>query len=313
MSRKKYKFSHAIETELIKLDSYLMANHYKKPSRRQITNYVGIYLDWLLENKLEAKEVEYSDYVDFVFHLKSNYSENMVRRIVMSTRHYYKSTGSKTSPAYGVYIRRVKKKVIEGIVPFAELEDLYNNYEVFDDRDKRNRIMIGLMIYQALKTNDLQWLEPGHFNLKQGKLKVPGVGGTNKRILEIKAHQLLDIQEYLLTVRPRMLENIKSHRPGRKVKEIDPIIYDRMFFGANGNVSIKPSLYNLFRMLKRKYPKITSGSVIRNSVITEWTKTMDIRIVQYMAGHKWVGTTERYSNYNLDGLKESLGKYHPLK
>lgn len=51
---------------------------------------------------------------------------------------------------------------------------------------------------------------------------------------------------------------------------------------------------------------------IRHSVITEWLKEKDLRTVQYMAGHKYVSSTERYLTTNLEDLKEALNKHHPF-
>ncbi|WP_222943951.1 hypothetical protein [Pedobacter sp. N36a] len=48
------------------------------------------------------------------------------------------------------------------------------------------------------------------------------------------------------------------------------------------------------------------------SVITEWLKEKDLRTVQYMAGHKYVSSTERYQTTTLEDLKEALNKHHPL-
>jgi len=60
-------------------------------------------------------------------------------------------------------------------------------------------------------------------------------------------------------------------------------------------------------------PNISLGKVIRQSVITEWTKTTVLRQVQYMAGYRCVGSVERYKRYNMEELKEALNEYHPLK
>jgi hypothetical protein len=83
----------------------------------------------------------------------------------------------------------------------------------------------------------------------------------------------------------------------------------RLFFSERGNGNIKNSLYHMFRQIKKMNPKITLGKVIRQSVITEWTKTIGKRQVLYMAGYRCVGSVERYKNYNLEALNE----YHPLK
>ena len=102
-------------------------------------------------------------------------------------------------------------------------------------------------------------------------------------------------------------------RPGRKPDKINPVIYERLFFSENGSDNIKNSLLHLFRAVKRVYPKITSAKAIRSAVIAEWLKTKDIRIVQYMADHRWVSSTERYNDFNLQELKESLRRHHPLR
>ena len=69
----------------------------------------------------------------------------------------------------------------------------------------------------------------------------------------------------------------------------------------------------MFRRLKIIYPEIKNAQQIRQSVITHWLKTNNLREVQYMAGHRWVSSTERYQLNNLEGLKAQVDKYHPLR
>jgi len=52
---------------------------------------------------------------------------------------------------------------------------------------------------------------------------------------------------------------------------------------------------------------------IRASVITNWLHHYNLREVQYMAGHRFVSSTERYRTDNLEDLQKELEKYHPLK
>mgnify|MGYP005854110209 CR=1 FL=1 len=51
---------------------------------------------------------------------------------------------------------------------------------------------------------------------------------------------------------------------------------------------------------------------IRSSVITHWLKNHNLRQVQYMAGHKYVSSTERYQQNNLEALQKNIEGYHPL-
>ena len=58
---------------------------------------------------------------------------------------------------------------------------------------------------------------------------------------------------------------------------------------------------------------IISAKQIRSSVITEWLRKNNLRQVQYMAGHKYVSSTERYQCNNLDDLQNELQQHHPMK
>jgi len=65
--------------------------------------------------------------------------------------------------------------------------------------------------------------------------------------------------------------------------------------------------------LKRINPKVKHATQLRQSVITEWLKEKGLRQVQYMAGHRYVSSTERYLTTNLEDLRDALNKHHPLK
>lgn len=91
------------------------------------------------------------------------------------------------------------------------------------------------------------------------------------------------------------------------------MIYDKLFCSENGITDIKNSLFNLFRAIGKNYPDIKSSKTIRSTVIAEWLKTKDLRIVQYIIGHKYVSCTERYNVFNMQEQKDALDRYHPLK
>jgi len=67
------------------------------------------------------------------------------------------------------------------------------------------------------------------------------------------------------------------------------------------------------KMINRYEPGLRNKSQIRTSVITGWLQHYNLRGVQYMAGHKYVSSTERYRMDTLEDLQKELEKYHPLK
>jgi len=87
----------------------------------------------------------------------------------------------------------------------------------------------------------------------------------------------------------------------------------RLFTGRNDIENLKNTLLHLGHALRKINLKVKHAMQIRQSVITGWLKEKDLRTVQYMAGHRYVSSTERYRESNLEELKEALLKYHPQK
>jgi integrase/recombinase XerD len=199
------------------------------------------------------------------------------------------------------------------VIDYEELEIIYQSYPAESPRTKRNKIILGLFIYQAIKTEELSKLEPGHVKLKEGKIYIPGNRRCNGRMLELKPFQILELHEYLTEIRPKILEEITKPKPARKPDKINESrIKDQLFVSINGSEHIKNSLLHLFRDVQKINPNVINAVQIRQSVITYWLKTMNLRQVQYMAGHKYVSSTERYQTNNLANLQGKLERYHPL-
>jgi integrase/recombinase XerD len=309
----KYNFTSQINKELEKLETHLRTNKYNVSSIRQHKNYTGLYIEWLNENNYKAEEVNYKILTELIQTIGEQYSLNQSRRIILAVRHYYDSLQVEKNPASGIYIRGTRNSILNDTIDYNQLKECLTNYEALSDREKRNKVILGLLFHQAITTAELHQLEPHHIKLKEGKIYIPGHNQTNSRTLDLEASQMLELQEYLLLIRPRMLANLTAYRSGRKPNQISDSIQDKLFFSENGNADIKQSLHHLFRKIKKTYPKIESAKIIRATVLAEWLKTIDIRKVQYMAGHRYVSSTERYNAMNLQELKDSLNKYHPMK
>ncbi len=57
---------------------------------------------------------------------------------------------------------------------------------------------------------------------------------------------------------------------------------------------------------------VLNAKQIRASVITKWLKNYNIREVQYLAGHRYISSTESYLQNDVEGLNEEVQQYHPL-
>ena len=282
-------------------ETYLQQKKFAKATVYQHCRYCGQFLEWLEAQPISPEDCSYNDLLSWVDQLKQNGDNiKLINRKLLSVRHWFSFFQLKdkevANPAAGLYLKSGRKRLVSGIVSFDNLEKLYQSYPVTDERTLRNKVILSLLVYQGVTTDELHHLETGHVKLREGKVKVPGSRRSNGRILHLQAFQVLDIQQYLLRVRPKLT----SEKEGQ------------LFLSMEGHTELKSSLHHLFRALKLLDEQISSAGQIRQSVITYWLKNHNLRQVQYMAGHKYVSSTERYQQNNIEDLQKEVNRYHPL-
>jgi integrase/recombinase XerD len=282
-------------------ETYLQEQGFKPETVYQHRKYTSYFLAWTAEKSQTLEQITYTEILDFADHLKKdNKGIGLINRVMLAVRYYFTYLGSEGqisyNPAAGISLKGTIRNVPHDLLEKAELEDLYNQYEIKDERTHRNKVIIGLLVYQALTREELETLCPEHLKLREGKIGIPQTGKQNSRILPLQPFQIIDLQEYMTLARPKL-----QHKS------------ERLFTGRNDIENLQNTLLHLNHTLRKINPKVKHAVQIRQSVITEWLKEKDLRTVQYMAGHRYVSSTERYKVSNLEDLKEALNKYHPLR
>ena len=284
---------------------WLVQRKYKKPTVRVISNYAAHYLNWLENEKILATEVQYQDVIAYLsFQRENEESEGLVSQRLTAVRHYYQylqyDNNEQINPAEKLFIKQNRKQLVHDVLAKDQLLNIYQSYPNESSREKRNKIILGILVNQALRKEEIPLLKVHHLQLREGKLVVPPNGSNNGRTIQLASDQILDLQEYLLIVRPQILK--ENHQET-----------DQLFIGLNGSLQMKSSLYHLVRELKKDYGELKGCRQIRMSVITHWLKEKDIREVQYLAGFRHLDSLEYYQKYHTEELEAELRKYHPLK
>ena len=231
--RPEYSFKKETESKLKDFKTYLQELGNDTNTIRQKSNYTGYFLNWLESERLQPEGTRYNDLLNFIDYCKlegnSKKHINSKLRSIRGFYEYLKKLNPKIiNPAANLYLKGTHKKAISGIIDFAALENLYQSFETTTNRDKRNKIILGLLIYQGVTTEELKQLEPGHLKLKEGKIYIPGDRRRNSRKLELKPFQILELHEYLTETRPKILNEITAPRPARKpdrINKTEPVIY----------------------------------------------------------------------------------------
>ena len=182
-----------------------------------------------------------------------------------------------------------------------ELETLLTaKQERYTNLDYRNKVLMSLLIYQALKPNEIEALQCDEINLEEANIYIKSSAKNNSRTLALKANQILLFKKYLEEIRVKLVaENkTKSFIIGQRK---EPMTAEDITKHIKRN-------YNIYK------PRKVNALTIRQSVITNLLKqNNDLRIVQSFAGHKYPSTTERYKQSNVEALQTALQIYHPIK
>ena len=270
------------------------------------------YLKWVDRQGIEVEQISYQDLLAFIkaCHQRGS-SQKTIQNYINTIRHFYdhliESGQVATNPTLGIEIKNIKRKVLYHILEAHVLHQLYNEYPDKSLRDQRNKVVLGLLVYQGLKVDEIAKLEMSHVDLREGKINVPSSLRSNGREMTLEAVQMINTYDYIQRVRPLFLEM----RPKRKSQtKVDT---DRLIVGEGGYChSVSKVVSSIIKKLQKGNHNLLNAKQIRASVITKWVKSYHLRKAQYLAGHRYIGTTEGYLQNDLDGLKEQINQFHPL-
>lgn len=276
-------------------------------TQRKYKDNVVKFLEWLKNEKLKLQQVQYITMLEYVRYCKKHWGTDTINKALHILQQYFaikvKEGIVKRNPTIGIKVRGKVKRVPHDLLNRADLDKLYEDYPAHSLHDKRNKVILGLLVFQGLTSGDIKRLRTEHVKLSEGKVYVPGTpanvhrGGINSRVLELRAHQLLELHEYIQEIRLQLI---------RKKT-------DKLFVTEQGGENIQQAINWLSMKLREQVKHYVNVDQLRASVITEWLKEKDVRIVQYMAGHKKVKSTEQYRTGQLEDLQISLDQYHPMK
>jgi integrase/recombinase XerD len=288
---------------------YLLQRNYRSFSILHQERFARRFLEWMKKENLEPKELTYSDLLSLVKHYRDQgFKPHNINGHLVGVQNYldYLLQQGKINynPAINLRIRGMVDKLPGHLLNREQLESIYESYEPKTPVQKRNKIIIGLIVYQALKREDLHGLEPKDINLQKGTVCLRKNIKLKARTLKLAANQILPLQEYIEKVRPELLKLKKQSTKDYKT--------DKLLLTIGESHHIMEALRELSTILRKKHPYMQNYVQLRSSRISLWLKEKNIREVQYMAGHGCVYSTEKYIRANLDELKEQLGKYHPL-
>jgi len=250
-------------------------------------NYIGL----LRQKELHAKTIS-----NHLYSIKIYYN-------------YLQQTGQrKDHPCKSLHLKdQINRSIeIESLYTSEQMEQFLSEHKTKQSfLQRRDEIIIGLLIYQALTNTEIVNLQTQDINLEEGRIYIKTEKGKAKntnqsRTLALKSKQILLIDRYLNQDRPG-LENRS------KIKS------EKLLLTKYGKAIKSPAINRQINHGHKKFMKMTPLK-IRQSVIHQKLKEgHNVRLVQTFAGHRSILSTEAYQTNKLEELKQGINKYHPLQ
>lgn len=250
---------------------------------------------------------------------KERYTAQTVNNHLATLEQYFyflmESGQRKDHPLKNFRILSDKKPLLKGFLTEEELDELYKNYPdkghfkgQFDVYAKRNKVVLGLMIYQALGSGTLEKMQLTDLNLNKGFINVPAASNykLRPRILPLEGVQIMALNSYVTETRPKLLALVKAKNENQDI------------FPQSENTRFSSITKSIFKKLSAAKSRENAGSEItsihqlRISRIALWLKRYNLREVQYKAGYKSLQSLEPFNRDELEKLKEAVEKYHPF-
>jgi site-specific recombinase XerD len=292
----------------MKLEEYLQKK-YSKSTLASNLHSIKRFTDYY-QNKSET--ATYTDILNYIAHLRKNCDlhPKTLRHCLYGVKiyfHYLLEIGKrKDHPCSELFLKdKIDKQIqVDTLYSPQTLENFFTNYRIKKKKqlENRNKIIISLLVYQALNVSEISDLEIENIDLDACEIHIKNRHYQQKRTLPLQAKQVLLFYNYLENERPKLLKyNLKNPTEtafilGQYGEKINPHNICRMI-----NEHLKPS--------EKLQPIKIRQSVIANLL----KKENDTRIVQVFSGHRRASTTIQYKQTELEALQNAVNQYHPIK
>lgn len=307
--------------------AYLQSINLSKSTQIAYNRNVNLFITWYNKPVINCTKKDVLKYLEYLQTQKLQ--ETITRRnALIAINHYFtflvKNEVIQSNPTALIKMRGIHKRQLYRTYTAEELQTIYDNFytvyvQNYDDSHipqnqrtqcflsrQRNFILLGFLINQGLATNELQKLHITDIDLNKGTVHITGGKKSNERKLPLHPAQTGALIHYMEHIRPQVLQYNTTES-------------DKLFFmlpESSKQKTASTTLMHAFKPLTKQVKGIEANFLnfkqVRASVITAWLKTYGLRKAQYMAGHRYISTTEHYLPNEITGLMDDISKFNPF-
>lgn len=300
--------------------AYLQSRDLAKTTQYTYARSVEDFLNWYGGDTTGCTK---KDVLNYLKH-KDHYSRASKSQVLNALKHYFAFLRLDGNPTALLKIRGNRKKTLYYIYTPEQLTQLYDDYRhvyiqsfkgntspyipditrLYSDLGRqRNHSMLGFLVYQGITTASLHKIKLDDIDLSKAQVHITGNRNSNARNIDLQACQIGALMSYLQNTRPQIVECGASDT-------------DRLFLslpvGNRGATDLRGCAYAFAKQVKKLDKDFKNFKQVRASVITNWIKTKGLRKAQYLAGHRYISSTERYLGGDLENLTDDITRFNPF-
>lgn len=178
---------------------------------------------------------------------------------------------------------------LPGFLMFEEVMILLNSFDLNDQKEFRNYLMVELLYGCGLRVFELVNLRKSDFDLDNRIIKILGKG-DKMRLVPFFDDLALDLKKYFISCDDYLFINSKKQPLSTRLVQK---MLAKQGVKANLNQTLHP------HMLRHSF----ATHLLDNGA--------DLRFVQELLGHQNLSTTQIYTHVSVDRLRESYNQAHP--
>ncbi|MBA3680505.1 MAG: tyrosine-type recombinase/integrase [Bacteroidetes bacterium] len=290
-------------TTELSFEKYL---HQMRHTASTIKSYLFANKVFLLDNP-KPENFTYKDVVNYLSEKSLEYDNSNTKVYLLNAMKKYfdylvEIGGRDDHPCKNLHLRNLRKKEVihQDLFTSAELELLMEREERYADLKQKNQVIVSLLIYQGLNSAEITALNLSHIDLDAGTVFVKASRKISQRHLELNNRQYRLFERYLNEGRKNLLR-----------EETNALI-----LGKLGNRITVDDVHYIVSTAKGLFPdRNLTPANIRQSVIANWLneKKIPLEQAQLMSGQKWISTTVKYRQANMEEEREMMNKWFPLQ
>jgi integrase/recombinase XerD len=265
----------------------------------------------------KAEKADYKDILNYIEYLRKNYDlhPKTLRQCLYGVKIYFNyllEIGKRQDhPCSELFLKdKINKQIqVDNLYHPQTLENYFDTYQIKKKKhlENRNKIIISLLIYQALMVSEIAELELQNIRLDKAEIVIKGSEeitskSPKSRTLPLQAKQILLFYNYIEKDRKNLLKYNRQN-PNEQ----------NFILGQYGEKMNPHGISKIINENRKKNEQIQPMKIRQSVIANLLKKENDTRIVQVFSGHKRASTTVQYKQTELELLKNAVNNYHPLK